>query len=60
MTSAISKQELFATLVIMLLTTVTRRSIVDVAGVLDMPLKLVAIKSFKRNNHKIMSKPTKI
>ena len=44
----------------MLLTTVTRRSIVDIAGVLDMPLKLVAIKSFKRNNDKIMSKATKI
>ena len=42
------------------LTIVTRRSIVDVAGVLDMPLKLVAIKSFERNNCKIMSKATKI
>ena len=42
------------------LTIVTRRSIVDVAGVLDMPLKLVAIKHLERNNRKIMSKATKI
>ena len=34
------------------LTTVTRRSIIDVAGVLDTPLKLVTIKSFKMNNRK--------
>ena len=42
------------------LTTVTRRSIIDAAGVLDTPLKLVAIKSFKRNNRKIMSKATNL
>ena len=42
------------------LTVVTRRSIIDIAGVLDMPLKLVAVKSFERNNQKIMSKATKI
>ena len=41
----------------MQLTTVTGRSIIDVAGVLDTPLKLVTI---KRNNGKIMSKATKI
>ena len=34
------------------LTTVTRRSIIDVAGVLDTPLKLVTIKSSKMNNRK--------
>ena len=34
---------------------VTRRSIIDVAGVLDTPLKPVTIKSFKRNGRKIMS-----
>ena len=42
------------------LTTVTRRPIIDVAGVLDTPLKLVTMKSFKRNNRKIMPKETKI
>ena len=36
-----------------------RRSIVDVAGVLDTPLKLVTIKIFKRSNCKIMSKAKK-
>ena len=41
------------------LTTVTRRSIIDVAGVLDTPLKLVTIKIFKRSNRKIMSKAAK-
>ena len=45
---------------LMPLTTVTRRSIIDVEGVLDTPLKLVTIKSFKRDNRKIMSKATKI
>ena len=34
-------------------------SIIDVTGVLGMPLKLVAIKSFKSNNRKIMSKQQK-
>ena len=43
----------------MLLTTVTRRSIIDIAGVLDTPLKLVTKRSFKRNNRKIKSKPQK-
>ena len=43
----------------MLLTTVTRRSIMDVGGVLDTPLKLVTIKSFKMNNCKIMTNATK-
>ena len=42
------------------LTTVTRRSIIDAAGVLDTPLKLVAIKSFKANNRKIISKATNL
>ena len=42
------------------LTTVTRRSIIDVAGVLETPLKLVTIKRFKINNRKIMLKATKI
>ena len=42
------------------LTAVSRRSITDVAGVPDMPLRLVTIKSFKKNNCKIMSKATKI
>ena len=42
------------------LTTATRRSIIDVARVLDLPLKLVTIKIFKRNNDKIISKATKI
>ena len=40
----------------MSLTTVTRRSIIDAAEVLDTPLKPVTIKSFKRSNRKIMSK----
>ena len=44
----------------MSLTTVTRRSIVDVGGVLDTPLKLVTIKSLKINNYKIISTATKI
>ena len=39
----------------MLLTTVTKRSIVHVGGVLDTSLKLVTIKSLKMNNYKIMS-----
>ena len=43
----------------MLLTTVIMTSIIDVTGVLGMPLKLVAIKSFKSNNRKIMSKQQK-
>ena len=42
------------------LTTITRKSIVDVAGVLDTLLKLVTIKIFKRKNPNIMSKATKI
>ena len=42
------------------LTTVSRRSIIDVAGVLDTPLKLVTIERFKMKNPKIMSKATKI
>ena len=42
------------------LTTVTRRSIVDIAGVLDMPLKLVTIKTLKISYYKIMSTATKI
>ena len=42
------------------LTTVTRRSIIDVAGVLDMPLKLVTIKSFKMNNCKKMTEARKV
>ena len=56
MTLTTSKQELFVTLV----TTVTRRSIIDTAGVLDTPLKLVTIKSLKMRNCKIMLKATKI
>ena len=42
------------------LTAVTKRSIIDVAGVLDTPLNLVTIKNFKRSNRKIMSKERKI
>ena len=42
------------------LSTVTRRSIVDVGGVLDMSLILVTIKSLKINNYKIMSTATKL
>ena len=42
------------------LTTVTIRSIVDVGGVLDTPLKLVTVKNLKMNNYKIMSTATKI
>ena len=42
------------------LTTVTRRFIIDVAGVPDTPLKLVTIERFKRKNRKIISKATKI
>ena len=41
------------------LTNVTRRSIIDVAGVPGTPLELVTIKSFKENNRKIMSKTIK-
>ena len=41
------------------LTNVTRRSIIDVAGVLDTPLKLVTIKSLTMNNYKAMSTTTK-
>ena len=41
------------------LTNVTRGSIIDVAGVLDTPLKLVNIKSLKMNNCMIMSTTTK-
>ena len=37
----------------------TRGSIIDVAGVLDTPLKLVTIKSLKMNNCNIMSTTTK-
>ena len=59
MTLATSKQELFVTLV-NVVNSVTRRSIIYVAGVLDTPLKPVTIKSFKRNSRKIMSKATKI
>ena len=40
---------------IMPLTNVTRRSIIDVAGILDTPLKLVTINSSKVNNCKTMS-----
>ena len=43
----------------MALTNPERRSIVDVAGVLDTSLKLVTIKSLKMNNFKIMSKTNK-
>ena len=42
------------------LTTVTRRSIVDVGEVLDTTLELVTIKTLKMNNYKIMSTATKI
>ena len=42
------------------LTTATRTFIIDVAEVLDTLPKLVTIKSFKRNNFKIVSKATKI
>ena len=44
----------------MALTTVTKRSIVDVEGVLDTPLKLGTIKSLKMNNYKIISTAAKI
>ena len=40
-------------------TNVTRRSVIDVAGVLDTLLKLVTINSSKMNNCKIMSTATK-
>ena len=40
-------------------TNVTRRSIIDVAGVLGTPLKLVTIKSLKMNNRSTMSATTK-
>ena len=43
----------------MVLTTVTWRSIIDVARVLDTSLKLVTIKSFKTNNCHIVSKAAK-
>ena len=56
MTHTISKQELFVALV----TTVTRRSIIDTTGVLDTPLKLDTIKSLKMRNCKITLKATKI
>ena len=42
------------------LTTDIRRSIADVAVVLGTPLKLVAMKSIKMNNCKIMPKATQI
>ena len=58
-TPAASEMEFFVTLV-KPLTTVTRRSIVDIAGVLDMPLKLVTIKTLKISYYKIMSTATKI
>ena len=48
MTPAKSKQELFLTLVTTVITADTRRSIIDTAGLLDTPLKLVTIKSLKR------------
>ena len=43
----------------MVLTTVTWRSIIDVARVLDTSLKIVTIKSFKTNNCHIVSKAAK-
>ena len=46
-TPAKSKQEFFLTLVTTVITTGTRRSIIDTAGVLDTPLELVTIKSLK-------------
>ena len=49
--------ELFVKL--MLLTNVTRRSIIDAAGLLDMTLKLFTTKSLKMNYCKIMSTATK-
>ena len=36
------------------------RSIIDIAGVLETPLKLVTKKSLKMNNYRIMSTTTKI
>ena len=42
------------------LTTDTRRSIIDPAGVLDTPLKLVTIKCLKMSNCKIMLKVTSV
>ena len=41
------------------LTTVSRRSIIDVAGVLDTSLKLVTIERFKMKNPKICQKQQK-
>ena len=41
------------------LTNVTRRSVIDVARVLDAPPKLVIVKGLKMNNYKIMSTATK-
>ena len=41
------------------LTNVTRGSIIDAAGVLDTPMKLVTTKSLKMNNCKIMPTATK-
>ena len=56
MTHTTSKQELFVTLV----TTVAWRSIIDITGDLDAPLKLATIKSLKMRNCKIMLIATKI
>ena len=41
------------------LTTVARRFIADVGGVLDMPLKPVTIKSLKMSNYKICQQQQK-
>ena len=42
------------------LTTLVRRSYVDISGNLDTPLKVVTIKYLKMNNYKIMSTATKV
>ena len=60
MTHTISKQELFVALVTTVLTTVTRRPIIDTTGVIDTPLKLDTIKSLNMRNCKIMLKAKKI
>ena len=43
----------------MSLTNATRRSIINVAGVIDTPLNLVTIKFLKTNNGKMMPTTTK-
>ena len=58
-TPATSKQEFFVTLV-SAVNYYHKEIFVDVAFVLDTPLKLVTIKIFKGENPNIMSKATKI